>query len=215
VLGEYNRWNSSASSMGADILAKISLSSKHEMCQTLKKEFAHNMVFNLLKYLLPGFEETDIDKIIRGEFSVGFKVNLPVVLIGGPVASYVIEINEIIDANVILPEYSEVGNAIGALFGKGIKRVEFLIKPVSLEDPDAGFIVFSPGSRDMFQKYADAYTYATNMGESLITEYMYNCRIGKNNFNIDSNVEKITFEGWINPPVETRITMVGVGTKNI
>jgi N-methylhydantoinase A/oxoprolinase/acetone carboxylase beta subunit len=213
VLGEYDQWNSTAASMGADLVAKLSYRSKYEMCQELKKEFAHNMTFNLLKYILAGFEEHGIEKIIRGEVDVRFKVNLPVVLIGGPVRAYAEEIKELVDAEIILPKYSEVGNAVGALFGKGIKKVEFLIKPVSMEDPDAGIIVFSPEKREVFGKYIDAYTYATGMGERLINEYMRNCGIEGNNVNIDSKVEKMTIEGWTNPPMETRITMVGIGTK--
>ncbi|WP_363321786.1 hydantoinase/oxoprolinase family protein [Methanohalophilus sp.] len=215
VLGDYTQWNASASSLGAEHLAKLLFRSKVEFCQTLKTEFAQNMVFNLIKYLLPGYDEVGIEKILRGKVDVGFKVKLPVVLIGGPVAPYVQEISNIIDANIVLPEHSEVGNAVGALFGKGIKRVEFLIKPVSLEDPDAGIIVFSPEKREVFEKYADAYEYAINMGESLIIEYMYKCGIGKNNVSIDSNVKKITFEGWKNPPMETRITMIGIGKKYV
>ena len=37
-------------------------------------------------------------------------------------------LRNLINADFIVPEHADVGNAVGALVGKGIKRVEILIK---------------------------------------------------------------------------------------
>jgi hypothetical protein len=64
---------------------------------------------------------------------------MPVVMLGGPVTSFKEDISRIIDAEIWIPEH-----AAGALFGKGIKRVDIFIRPFSVSEPDRNYLVFSP-----------------------------------------------------------------------
>ena len=64
------------------------------------------MAKDLLAFLMEGVDRTEIEKILEGDFFSRFKVDIPVVLLGGPVKAYVNELNELIDAEIIVPEYS-------------------------------------------------------------------------------------------------------------
>ncbi len=104
-------------------------------------------------------------KILDGNYPAKFKLEIPVVLLGGPVRAHRKELEEFIDAEILVPEHAEVGNAVGALAGKGIKRVEILIRPASLMSPDKDFLVFVPGSRLRFDVYTEALSAAIEIGK--------------------------------------------------
>ncbi|GEM_PF-5695890 len=72
-----------------------------------------------------------------------------------------------VDAEILVPEYAEVGNAVGTLVGRGIKRVEILIRPASLMSPDKDFLVFAPGNRLRFDAYSEALDTVVEFGKSL------------------------------------------------
>ena len=156
VLGEYTAWNEEASRIGAERLSRLMRMTPGEFCTAVKKRVARNMALHLLSYILEGVPETAIAKILDGNYPAKFKLEIPVVLLGGPVRAHRKELEELIDAEILVPEHAEVGNAVGALVGRGIKRVEILIRPASLMSPDKDFLVFAPGSRLRFDAYAEA-----------------------------------------------------------
>ena len=121
VLGEYNEWNSEASRVGAEILGYFADLDADEIAGKVKDEVAKNMAQNLLSYVFNDLEDSQINKVVRGNHYGGFHVDVPVVLLGGPVQAYVNDMQKLVDAEIILPEYAEVGNAVGALAGKGYK----------------------------------------------------------------------------------------------
>ncbi|ADE36501.1 hydantoinase/oxoprolinase family protein [Methanohalophilus mahii] len=213
VLGDYEQWNVEAASIGADILARFAFSSKFEICETLKEKFALNMAYDLMCFSLPNIEKESIMDTLTGNYSATFKMKLPVVLIGGPVAPYVKLLGKIVDADIILPDHADVGNAIGALYGKGIKRLEYLIRPASLSEPDQDFIVFSQNGRKSFQTYTQAYDYSIDNGKNVLFEYMKSCGIKKDQISFNIKEKKIIPEGWKHPPMETQLTIMGIGTS--
>ena len=70
---------------------------------------------------------------------------------------------------VQVPQFATVGNAVGALVGKSVKKVEIMIKPASLVNPDSDFLVFSSEGRERFERYSDAVDYATKIGQVACT----------------------------------------------
>ncbi|ADE36269.1 hydantoinase/oxoprolinase family protein [Methanohalophilus mahii] len=215
VLGDYTEWNVEASEKGAEMLSKLLRKNKVEFCENIKEMFAKNMSRELIRFLLPDVEEKVIMDILNGKYPARLNLDIPVVLVGGPVKAYVDEIQKILIADIKVPESFEVGNAVGALMGKGIKRVDIMIRPHSLQRPEEDFLVFAPGQRKQFKKYVDALDFARKTGEDIVKGYMNKCRI-------DSDRVKITFEkktvipdGWHHPPMETRLIVMGVGTPNI
>ena len=168
VLGEYTACNEEASRIGAERLARLMRMTPHEFCTSVKKRVARNMSLHLLSYILQGVPHTAVEQILDGNYQAKFKLGVPVVLLGGPVRSHRKELEEFIDAEIIVPEHAEVGNAAGALAGKGIKRVEILIRPASLMSPEKDYLVFAPGSRQRFDVYTEALNMQQNLEKSLL-----------------------------------------------
>jgi N-methylhydantoinase A/oxoprolinase/acetone carboxylase beta subunit len=215
VLGEYTAWNAEASRIGAEKLARLMHMTSGEFCIAVKKRVARNMALHLLSYLLAGVPYSSIAKILDGNYPAKFKLDVPVVLLGGPVRAYREELKEIVDAEILVPQHAEVGNAIGALVGKGIKRVEILIRPASLMSPDKNFLVFAPDSRLKFDTYSEALDIATELGKKLVADYMRDCGLSGNQVEISVEKKTISPDGWNHPPMETNLLVMGIGIRGL
>ena len=154
-----------------------------------------------------------MQKILDGSYPAKFKLEVPVVLLGGPVRAHRKELESFVDAEILVPEHAEVGNAVGALVGRGIKRVEILISPASLMSPDKDFLVFAPGSRLRFDAYTEALAAAIEFGKKLVEDYMKDCGLSGNQ--VETSIEKKTIspDGWNHPPMETSLLVMGVGMR--
>jgi N-methylhydantoinase A/oxoprolinase/acetone carboxylase beta subunit len=210
VLGEYTEWDTEAAITGAKILARLTPMDEYELCRKVKKEVAINMALSLMGYMFEGVERQAIEKILRGDYYSQFKVNVPVILLGGPVRAYVEELGTLIDAQIIVPEHAEVGNAVGALVGKGIKRIEILVKSF-YEKSQRSILVFSPEGRKQFETYHEAVEYATKLGNQLILDYMVDSGIEYDDIDISVKSEDLAMEDGGGSPIETRLVFLGVG----
>ena len=218
VLGEYTEWNSEASEIGAGLLANFIGTGRHEFCINVKRLFARNMAKDLLAFLMEGVDRAEIGKVLDGDFFSRFKVDIPVVLLGGPVKAYVNELNELIDAEIIVPEYSDVGNAAGALAGKGTKRVEITVRTLYSESRydlrTKGIFVYTPAGRRHFVIRSEAMEFAEGFGRKLVLDYM--TESGFSPGQVTVNVEKkdiMTHAGEI--PLETRFIFEGIANSNV
>lgn len=154
-----------------------------------------------------------------------------------PAGAYAEDLRRLINAEFVVPEHADVGNAVGALVGKGIKRVEILIKtrfvtrsgeapaveehcvaPESEIIEDAirqekktEFIVFSPSERKIFEVYAEAVEYAEKIGHQLVMDYMIGAGLGKEDVRIDVSRKHLAPSGWTDVPLETKLVYVGIG----
>lgn len=238
VLGEYTEWDVEAATIGASMLGRILKQSPEAFSTEAKRRVARNIAEDLIAYLIEGMQRSEIDRVLLGRNFTRFSVEIPIVLLGGPARAYVENLKSLINADFIVPEYAEVGNAVGALVGKGIKRVEILIKtkviPISHEaeaenfDYEAHekcsaegimqyetkneFIVFSPSERKKFEVYSEAVEYAEKLGRQLVMDYMVNAGLQKENIRIDVSRKHLAPSGWTDAPLETNLVFVGIGT---
>lgn len=215
VLGEYTSWDVEAATVGAEKLARFNTMGKYEFCNLVKEKVAVNMAFNLMSFILSDIPEDGIQRIVKGDFATKFKMDIPVVLLGGPVRAYASELGKFIDAKIVVPEFADVGNAAGALFGKGINRMEILIKPLSLLSPDEDFLVFSPLGRDIFETYPMALEHARKVGKDIVLEHMSECGLRNDQVEISVKEKTILPEGWSHPPLETKLIVTGVGSSRL
>ncbi len=211
VLGDYTLWNAEASELGAEKLGRMNKMDKLEFSSRVKTMVAKNMAFNLMSFLLPGVDRSGIERIVDGQFPARFKADIPVVLLGGPVRALCKELGKVIDADIVVPDHAEVGNATGALFGKGIKRIEFIIRMISVADPDAGFYTFSPLGREEFRTYSEAVSFSKELGNRMVMQYMGDCGVSKENLEIEVIQRSYSPEDWKYDPLETKLIVVGVG----
>ncbi|NYT19013.1 MAG: hydantoinase/oxoprolinase family protein, partial [Methanosarcinales archaeon] len=213
VLGDYNEWSTEASIIGAEQLCIFADMEVKDLCLEIKRKVAKNMALNLLSYLMETVDAKEIEKGLDGDFFAGFKVDVPVVLLGGPVRAYTEEIKKFVDAEILLPEHAEVGNAVGALAGKGVKRIEILIRATFGESKynlkPTSISVFSPLGKDDMSNYEEAVTYAEELGNRLVMEYMRDAELDDGEINIEVT-KKV-----INPlntgvPLETKYAFLGI-----
>lgn len=213
VLGEYTERNVEAANIGADMLSSLAGMDRNEFARYIKREFAKNMACDLVSFFLDGVEKSEVRKIFNIQSPTKFKIEVPVVLIGGPVTAFVNEIQGILDAEIILPEYSSVGNAAGALAAKGIRRFEVLIRPASMAAPDWEFLVFSEHGRSNFYEYQEALDYAVNLAETTVLSYMKEAGLDPSHIKIDIKKDEIIPLGW-ETPMETKLVVQGVGNRD-
>ncbi|AKB76762.1 Hydantoinase [Methanosarcina horonobensis HB-1 = JCM 15518] len=239
VLGEYTEWDVEAARIGAYILGRSLKLDPEDFSAEVKRRVARNIAEDLIAYLIEGIPREEIDRVLMGKNFTRFRVEIPVVLLGGPVGAYVEDLRRLISAEFIVPEHADVGNAVGALVGKGIKRVEILIKtrlvprsreeaPIIGEDHCAApeneviedtlqqekkneFIVFSPSERKKFDVYGEALEYAEKLGRQLVMDYMISAGLGKEDIRIDVSRKHLAPSGWTDVPLETKLVYVGIG----
>ncbi len=211
VLGVYTKWDVKAAEVGAMNLARYTHMGKHSFCTHVKGQVAKNLGADLMSYILPHHPPEMIADLLSNEYPAKFKVEVPVVLLGGPAKAYDEELRSLVDVKVVVPEFADVGNAVGALAGKGVKRIEIMIVPASIEVPDEDFLVFSPVGRKRFKGYGDAVEFATNIGTELVLDYERRCGILKEDTKINVSKKTVSPDNWSHPPLETRIIVVGIG----
>ncbi|MEL7665328.1 MAG: hydantoinase/oxoprolinase family protein [Methanosarcina mazei] len=210
VLGEYTEWDVEAAQIGARKLSRFTQMGVIAFCKKVKQQVAKNMAYSLMSFIMEGKGKDGIKMLLEKEVPVQYKVNIPIVLLGGPVKAYYGELKSLIDAEIIVPEQARVGNAVGALVGKGIKRIEITIRPNSMENPDQNFLVFTPAGRKKFEHYRTAMEYSQKVGEELILDSMKDFGLPDNSIKIDTSIEYLVPPGWKRTPMETKITFVGV-----
>ncbi|MCQ1536429.1 hydantoinase/oxoprolinase family protein [Methanosarcina sp. KYL-1] len=211
VLGEYTGWDAEASKVGAKLLERYIQVDYMELCRRIKRDVAKNMALNLMSYILKDVPDQEIEKIILSDRFTQFRMKIPVVLIGGPVVAYTEELKRIMDAEIIVPKYSEVGNAVGAVVGKGIKRIEILIKSTYAKDRKRLVLLFSPRGRETFGSYPEALEYAGSLGRNLVMEYMTEAGLDKGQVQIEVSKKDISLSEAGTIPVETKLVFVGIG----
>ncbi|MPN36783.1 hypothetical protein SDC9_184294 [bioreactor metagenome] len=173
------------------------------------------MVLNLMSFILKDVSPQEIEKIILSDRFSQFRMKIPVVLIGGPVVAYTEELKQILDADIIVPRYSDVGNAVGAVVGKGIKRVEILIKSTYSKDRKRLVLLFSSRGRETFGSYPEALEYAESLGRKLVMEYMTEAGLDKGEVQIEMSRKDISLSEAGTIPVETKLVFVGIGMPKV
>ena len=228
VLGDFQRWETEASVLGAERLAKFMNTKKEVLCKDIKRKVAWNMASDLISYLVKDIPEHVIDNMLSGDNFTRFKVETPVVLLGGPVVAFKEEMEKLIDANIVLPEHSSVGNAVGALVGKGIKRMEILVKrdfaPITGENVTkeelknakevVRYFVFTPDGRHMFSEYLEAVDFATNTAKQHVMKYMKSAGYSEKEVDLEVRKKELSIRDN-EEPVETKVIVVGVGTSRV
>lgn len=208
VLGEYLKWNERASILGAKILGKTMRKGAEEFSAHVKAKVVRKFTLELVSFFANDVKKEDLAKLIEKEAFLKFHIKIPVVLVGAPVRAYLKEINRAIDADIWIPEFHEVGNAVGALAGKIIHRTEILIRPSAAKGEE--YAVFSKLGRKVFEDYSEALDYGLKLSRRLILEYMDG--YGLEMDNVEFNLKKSDVGSMGKVPLETRLIGTGIGT---
>jgi len=226
--GSYTEYERSASEYAVRHNSRKMRMTEEEFIGFAKGKVVDKLAEVLLRKLF--FEETDtfdmdalghdlMRKAISGEQGRDYYciigLNKPLIGIGAPVSAYFPQIAEKFRAELLLPEHSEVGNAVGAVTGSVIESMEILLRPSAgqnaLDDPSG--ILFAPFGRTEFEKLSEAEAYAVSEGGRYVTERAK--KAGADHIEIHSRkIDKKVglgegYEGRI--LIETLITVTAVG----
>lgn len=208
VLGEYLKWDKRASIIGASILGKSLKKGAEEFSVHIKAEVVRKFTLELVSFFANDVRKEDLEKLVENEAFLKFHIKVPVVLVGAPVQAYLKEINEAIGADIRIPAFYEVGNAVGALAGKIIHRIEVLIRPSAAGGEE--YSVFSIIGKEVFEDYNKALDYGLKLSRRLVLEYMD--EHGLEMDNVEFNLKQNDVGSMGKTPLETRLIGTGIGT---
>lgn len=214
ITGDYSEWNAEASFIGAEKLSRLTFKNPSELAVYVKKRVALNMASSLVEYLIPGILAQDVEKVLSGKYYTQFAVSVPIVLIGGPSKAYAAEIGELLQAEIRTPQFSDVGNAVGALVGNGVYRTDVLIKKNKREEesgPVFEFLVFHAGHSDVFDSYPQAHARAVEIGNNDVLFKMRKTGLQEHQIRLSHTENE--FRAGDGVPYETKLSFIGVGTS--
>jgi N-methylhydantoinase A/oxoprolinase/acetone carboxylase beta subunit len=83
ILGEYTRWNVQAALTGASQLSRLTKKDVVGFTLAVKEKMARSIAFDLMSFLLKNVDRKGIEQIVNGDFPARFKLDMPVVMLGG------------------------------------------------------------------------------------------------------------------------------------
>lgn len=227
--GSYVQYDAEASSNGVAYQAKRMRMSEKEFIGFAKDRIVTKLSEELLMKLF--FEETGhmtadtigkdlICKSISGregmDYGCRIHLNKPIIGIGAPVKAYFPQVAEKFNAELLLPEHSEVGNAVGAITGSVIETLEVLMKPKSgkgdADDPPC--TAFSVLGKMMFERMSEAIEWIEAEGTKYVTELAKKAGADYIDTKIDIKEKKYGLgfgfdDGDVLLETEVRVTAVG------
>lgn len=210
VLGKYVNWDSDAAVLGAQILSNYLSLSPEETCRRIQLAVSEKMATDLISFFAPNLKPEDVTSLVLKSPFTKVKVTTPVILIGAPVRAYAEDFQNMIDAEVILPEYYDVGNAVGALVGDVIFRTNVLIRPKSLGS--LVYTVFDDTGRYEYETHEEAVEKSVEKIRELIYEHMDKYGLDRDAVHIEIKRDEIQAGYTTENPLEIRLNGIGVGT---
>ncbi|NYT11852.1 MAG: hydantoinase/oxoprolinase family protein [Methanomassiliicoccales archaeon] len=183
VEGSYVIHDPSASILAVRFYSERLGTSPKEFCTMVKQKVIDEISRELLRKLV--YEETRetsycpvadhlVEMMVAGmrgpDYSCRMDLHKKIIGIGAPVETYLPSVARNMGTELIVPDHSEVGNAVGAITGSIIETVEILIQPkpgmAGLEDPPCS--VHLPGEKKDFERLSQAIAYARELGEEIV-----------------------------------------------
>ena len=175
ALGRFERWNSSASRLGAQLLAAKAHMTTEAFCERIAAAVSEQVATELVTKVLS-------DEVSRPDWRVEpaasallaralgsepnsdlecqFALRQPVVAVGAPVAAYLPRTSELLRTELVVPANADVANAVGAVAGGVVQQRRVLIRPV---DSDSFFRLFLTDGVHDFANLEDAVAYAQGL----------------------------------------------------
>ncbi len=177
--GTYLEYDAEASKLGAEYMSYLMDIGTDEFLALAKNKVIDKLAEALVKDLVieetgmesPTMADTDfMRKSISGKFGKDYgcfmRFNKPIIGIGAPVNAYFPEMAKKFDAELLLLENSDVGNAVGAITGSIVETIPIVIKPMdgSVQEENPRSVMIAPFEIKEFVRLSDAIAYATKYG---------------------------------------------------
>ena len=161
VLGRFERWDTRASQLAAELLATQVQLSVREFCEQVvfgvSDRAATELVSKVLadEIVLPdwtrervaaGFLARGLGNVAGSDLACRLTLRQPVVAVGAPVGVYMPRVAEQLHTELVIPPHADVANALGAVAGGVVQQLRALIRPL---EADQSFRLHLPdGVRD-------------------------------------------------------------------
>jgi N-methylhydantoinase A/oxoprolinase/acetone carboxylase beta subunit len=167
VLGRFDRWDAEAARLGATLLAEQAGMTVEAFCEEIVRRFSVKVATELVSKVLedevgrPNWEGEPtaaalLQRALDGDssgndsrssdLSYALTLRRPLVAIGAPVAAYLPQVAGALHTELIIPEHADVANAVGAVSGGIVQRLQVLISP--LDGESAVRLHLTDGVRD-------------------------------------------------------------------
>ena len=177
VKGDFNRYAAEASMLGAKFVALNLGVTVGELCDLVYDEVKHKLYLNIVKAMLENNDayymkngiSKEAERFISesyksaskpcGIVSAAFKTGCSLVGIGAPIHIFLGDVAEMLGTRAVIPEYSGVANAVGAVAGNVCANYTVSIKPNYSPAGISSYTVFGSEVRS-FESLVDAQEYA-------------------------------------------------------
>ncbi|MGM0420125.1 MAG: hydantoinase/oxoprolinase family protein [Bacillota bacterium] len=188
--GEYCDWNVEAARLGVEITAKRAGITSEELVAKIKEEIEVKLGSLILESAVRddgyelNFQSKDTNyflrKLLKADLAeetrldrqtdtsiINYQASLqvPLIGVGAPARAYFPGMVERLPADLYLPEWAEVANAVGTVMGKIVEQVRITIKP---DEVGAGYAVYTPEKRLGYKKLEEAIRIGEKMGREYV-----------------------------------------------
>jgi len=233
VDGSYREYDEEASKVGIEVQAQATGMSVGQFCDEVKEMVVRKIARELVHKLI--YEETGktstcdtsehiYDMMISQAQGVDctyiLKLNKPLIGVGAPVGIYLPPVASRLHTELVIPEHTEVGNAVGAITGSIVESVEALIRPkdgyATVTDPPCK--LFSSEETKEFSSLEEAVRYASSWGSALSRERAIQAGAKDVEIVIDraDDIFSLTKENKVGGLlIDTKITVTAVGKPQL
>jgi N-methylhydantoinase A/oxoprolinase/acetone carboxylase beta subunit len=177
VEGGYTPWDVEAASLALDAFSRHLFCEPAEIRQQVWGRITETIVAAIVTFLSGKKlrrsgrpEDNDIGSwffynsiyATHPQLETGFRLRQPIVGIGAPAGIFLKTVADVFHTDLILPEYHQVANAVGAVAGSVMVAEEILVYPrMSSEGLDViGYFVQAGDARQEFEEVSDALNHA-------------------------------------------------------
>ena len=193
---------------------------KDAVITKIATELLKKLFFEETKHMEPDVIAQDLmNKAISGkdglDYGCSIKLNKPIIGIGAPVSAYFPKVAEIFGTDLLLSEYSHVGNAVGAITGNIIESIDITIVPFKGEGggEDPRCTLFASFGKMEFEKFSDAVAYAKEEGSKIVGQRAIEAGADRFEIKFENNDKKFGFGDDYGGSIliESKITVTAVG----
>ena len=181
--GSYTGYDAEASSVAIDYLARKCALPREEFIARTKTMISRRIAASVMEKVMLddsgkdclSDSQRDIIDLALSEngalYSLRFGLNVPLVGIGAPVGAWLPKVAEWLHTDLLLPENSGIGNAIGAITGSVSETVTIVVRAADadlVEEPECD--VFTGHDIRTFARPLEAMEFARREGERLASE---------------------------------------------
>ena len=180
INGDYSRYSSEASVLGARYAALNADISVEELCHRVYDEIKRKLYVNIVKALLENKEDhyrrdgisADVERLINESYNTGmnqgageiissaFATKYVLTGVGAPIHIFLHDVAKLLGTRAIIPGYYEVANAIGAIAGSVSAECVVDIRPNHGAGGIMGYTVSGSDETKVFKSIGEAEQFA-------------------------------------------------------